>query len=345
MQTMDHKNIAPREVELSIATTAYNEAANLPNLLARLHECLEPLHLRYEIVVVNNGSFDNSAEVLQQLQQQYPRHLRVISLTRNFGHQGGIITGIRYSRGQAVVTMDADLQHPPEIIADMIAQWQAGYKIVNSVKNTQPRRGLRPYIDRAFYRTLDRLTGLQTGQGDFRLMDRCVVDALLALPEKEKYLRGLIAWLGFKSTSIPYTAEKRLHGRSKFSSKHLFAFAMQALTAFSTLPLRLLTRLGIILLIPSTLYILYAFGLVAYGMISHQHDFIPPGWATLVVTVIFFGAVQLLALGILGEYIGRIYLETKRRPDFVVDHIDELPGQVATHNAATSAKAGQVPHA
>lgn len=303
---------------ISIASPAYDEEQNLPVFCAAVSRVMSGLDYDYEIVIAENGSTDRSLQVLKDLRAG-DRRIRFVSLTRNFGHQGGILAALSHSRGDAVVTMDADLQHPPEVLPQLIGEWEKGFKIVNSEKEG-PRNGLvRRAIDRLFYYTMGRLSNLQLGQADFRLLDRQVVTQLLAFPEADKFLRGLISWMGFRQTTILYKVAERRYGRTKFQPRHLFDFALHGVVSFSSAPLRLLMKLGLFLFVPSALFLLYTIAAVAWNMARPGGRALPPGWATLSVTVTFFGAVQLLAISLVGEYIGRIYTEIKRRPSFLVE--------------------------
>lgn len=302
---------------ISIAAPAFNEKENLSPFCARIAEVMAHLAYDYEIVISDNGSTDGSLAVLKSLHAADKR-VRFVSLTRNFGHQGGILAALRYSRGQAVVTMDADLQHPPEFIPNLIAEWERGFKIVNSTRAGRQRGLARRFLDRAFYYGMDRLANFRLGQADFRLLDRLVVDGLLALPEADKFLRGLISWMGFPQTTIEYPLAGRLHGETKFRRGDLVDLALLGITSFSSAPLRMLMKLGLVLFVPSSLFLLYTIGAVVWNMVRPGGGVLPPGWATLSVTITFFGAVQLLAISILGEYVGRIYTEVKRRPSFIV---------------------------
>jgi polyisoprenyl-phosphate glycosyltransferase len=305
---------------LSIAAPAFNEAENLPAFCAAVSEVMKRLGdaYDYEIVIAENGSTDDSLAILRRLHAADKR-IRFVSLTRNFGHQGGILAAMSHSRGDAVITMDADLQHPPEFIPTLVAQWEKGFKIVNSSKEGGRRGPFRRALDRVFYYTMDRLSNLQLGQADFRLLDRQVVDQLLSFPETDKFLRGLISWTGFRQTTLTYQPAQRLHGVTKFRRAHLVDFALQGIVSFSSAPLRMLMKLGLFLFVPSALFLLYTIVAVFWDLLHPGGRVLPPGWATLSVTVTFFGAVQLLAISVVGEYVGRIYTEIKHRPNFLVE--------------------------
>jgi len=306
---------------VSIASPAYDEELNLPHFCSAVSRVMDRLDYDYEIVIAENGSTDRSLEVLKKLRAGDKR-IRFVSLTRNFGHQGGMLAALTHSRGDAVVTMDADLQHPPEVLPRLLAEWEKGFKIVNSEKEGARTGLLRRALDRLFYYTMGRVSNLQLGQADFRLLDRQVVTQLLAFPEADKFLRGLISWMGFRQTTVIYKVAERRYGRTKFSRRSLFDFALHGIVSFSSAPLRLLMKLGLFLFIPSALFLLYTIGAVAWNLARPGVRALPPGWATLSVTVTFFGAVQLLAISVVGEYIGRIYTEIKRRPSFLVEEDD-----------------------
>jgi len=306
---------------LSVAAPAFNEEENLPAFCAAVSEVMQRLDYDFEIVIAENGSTDRSLEILRRLHAEDKR-VRFVSLTRNFGHQGGILAAMSHSRGDAVITMDADLQHPPEFIPRLVAEWEKGFKIVNSSKEGGRRGPLRRLLDRVFYYTMDRLSNLQLGQADFRLLDRRVVDQLLSFPETDKFLRGLISWTGFRQTTLTYRPADRLHGETKFRRTHLVDFALQGIVSFSSAPLRMLMKLGLLLFVPSALFLLYTIVAVFWDLMHPGGRALPPGWATLSVTVTFFGAVQLLAISVVGEYVGRIYTEIKHRPHFLIAEAD-----------------------
>ena len=303
---------------ISIVAPAFNEELNLRRLYNEICKNIEGLPYQFEIVIAENGSSDSSLQILKEMNIEDSR-LRYVSLSRNFGSQGGLLAGLQACRGDAVITMDADLQHPPMYIPQMIAEWEKGFKVVNTHKASGREGVIRPFLDKLFYGMMDRFIGFPMGQADFRLLDRLVLKELLELPEAEKFVRGLIAWLGFKTATIPYKLNKRTHGVSKYRLSDLIKFAFNAITSFSTLPLTFLTRIGFILLLPSLAYLVFTFGIGLFTIAGVKTPFmLPPGWLTLTFSMVFFGSIQLLALGILGEYVGRIYIETKSRPSFVV---------------------------
>lgn len=308
------------KVLVSVVTTAYNEADNLRVLYDRVRKAMEREECPFELVIVDNGSSDNSLAILKELRSYDPR-VAYVSLSRNFGHQGGLIAALDFSRGDVVITMDADLQHPPEAMHDLLARWREGYEVVHAVERERPSgRSSRHWLGDRFYRLFDRLSGLElsTARADFRLLDRRVVDALCRLPERQKFIRGLVRWLGFRQTSVPYDLAARSRGESKFRYRHLFRLAADAILSFSVVPLRMLAVAGAVLAVPAFAYSLVAIGQGLYALVVGDHSAIPPGWATIVAAVMFFGGVQLVGLGLLGEYLGRVYDETKARPPYIV---------------------------
>jgi len=298
---------------LSCVMPAYNEAANLPVLLPQLTRQLEALTDRWEIVVVDDGSSDGTALAIAPFLAE--PGVRYVRLSRNFGKEQALTAGIDRARGEVVVLMDADLQHPVDLIARMVQAWVAGADMVCAARasradETWPKR-LGTW---AFYRLVNTKHSVQipVDAGDFRLMDRRVVDALKALPERNRFMKGLYAWVGFRTEIIDYIPGERHAGKSSFSMRSLVRLALTGVTAFSNVPLRLWSALGALI----------AFGGMGFGCYVIAQHFINghdvPGWATLVCSLMFFSGVQLLSIGILGEYVGRIFDEVKQRPIYLV---------------------------
>ncbi len=306
---------------VSVCAPAYNEELNLEDFCQEVANIIPAERYDFEIVICENGSRDRSLEILRRLHSE-DRRVRYVSLSRNFGAQGGLLAAISGARGDAVITMDADLQHPPAVIPQMLQAWENGFKIVMSNKETSQTGVLRHAMDRAFYYLMDRMANLKLGHADFRLLDRRVVDELLRMPESEKFLRGLISWMGFSQTSIKYKVMERKKGESKFRRSDLFDLAFQGITSFSIEPLRFLMKAGFILFVPSALFMLYNL-VVGISYLFGFDSSPPPGWATLSVTITLFGSIQLLGMSILGEYIGRIFIETKKRPSFIIQETSE----------------------
>ncbi|WP_448561341.1 glycosyltransferase family 2 protein [Trichothermofontia sp.] len=295
----------------SIVVPLYNEEAILPLLYQRLQGVLAQLAGASEVILVNDGSCDRTLDLLRQLHQQDPR-ICYLSLARNFGHQIAVTAGLQYARGQAVIVMDADLQDPPELIPAMVAQWQAGFQVVYARRTQRRQEGwFKRLMAYGFYRVLHRLADVEIppDTGDFCLMDRAVVTVLNAMPERGRYLRGLRAWVGFRQTSIPFQRDPRAAGTVKYTFRKSLALAIDGLVSFSRLPLRLATYLGLLSALMA---------LIMAILVFYWRWFVPnsplTGFAAIAIAIFFLGAVQLVSIGILGEYIGRIYDEVKGRP-------------------------------
>lgn len=299
---------------LSVVVPVYNEAENLAPLLARLRSTLENRWNDYEILLVDDGSTDLTASHIGHAQRDDPRIL-LVQLSRNFGHQAALVAGLTAARGQVVVTLDGDLQHPPELIATLIDRWREGYEIVQTVRREPADESrMKRAGSRGFYRLLSALTRLDLTPGatDFRLMARPAVDAFLACEERCRFNRGLVQWIGFRRCEIPYQAEPRYAGRSKYSVRTLVRLAGDALFSFSSWPLRLAGCLGALLSIPAGIYLIFVIWARLFT------DRAQPGWGSILATVLILGGVNLIVLWILGEYVGRMYDEVKRRPIFIV---------------------------
>jgi polyisoprenyl-phosphate glycosyltransferase len=299
---------------LSLVLPVFNEEEVIPALLGRLATLLDRLPLRTEVIFVDDGSVDASARLLREAVQRDPR-LRLLSLSRNFGHQPAITAGLDHASGDAVVVMDADLQDPPEVVAELVARWQQGFDVVHARRRRRAgETWMKLVTARAFYRLFAALSPVPTvpDSGDFRLMSRRVVLAMRSLEESHRFLRGLVAWVGFRQTVVEYDRPERPAGRTKFPFTRMTRFAMDGITSFSTAPLRLATYLGL-------LVGLVAVGVAAWAAWDHfvAHRTIQ-GWTSLIVVVSLIGAVQFVLIGIVGAYVGRIYEEVKRRPLYIV---------------------------
>lgn len=312
-----------QRLSLSIILPMYNEKANVQRLFDRLCCVLDELSfsasacgdiLSFEIICVDDGSTDDTVELLKALRANEPR-LKIIRLSRNFGKEIALAAGLRHAHGDAAVIMDADLQHPPEAIEDLYAQWRAGYEVVYGVReNGNNGSWLRSRTSRLFHRVFAVLaqTRLPQGACDFRLLDRRAVDALNALPETDRFTRGLFSWIGFRQVGVPFTVADRAGGRSGWSLVQLWRFGMDAITSFSMIPLRFSSVLGGLISLVAMAYAVF----VALKTILYGGDV--PGYPSLIVAIMFFSGVQLLSLGIIGEYLGRVFTEVKRRPLYIV---------------------------
>ena len=303
----------PLQPSVSCVVPAYNEAANLGPLLQALTSALDALSPHWEVIVVDDGSTDATPlALLPWLQQPGVRYLR---LSRNFGKEAALTAGIDHAAGQVVVLIDADLQHPPAMISAMLAAWRAGADMVCTARASRSDESWRKRLGTwMFYRLVNTgsSTPIPVDAGDFRLMDRRVVDALKMLPERNRFMKGLYAWVGFNTVVLPYTPAARHAGQSSFSMRRLSRLAFTGVTAFTNAPLRMWSALGGVLALLSLLFALY---IVGEYFLFHNNF---PGWATLATGLAFSIGVQLLSVGILGEYIGRIFDEVKQRPVYII---------------------------
>ena len=300
---------------VSIIIPIYNEEENIPELYHRLETVIEQLDGEAELIFVDDGSRDNSLNLMREI---YERDYRVkyISLARNFGHQIAVTAGLNNVRGKAVVVMDADLQDPPELVLPMIEKWRQGYQVVYAQRLSRKKENvLKRFTAYAFYRILRRLAdvNIPPDTGDFCLMDREIVDILNAMPERNRYIRGLRAWVGFRQTAIPFERDPRFAGKVKYSFAKSWALAINGIISFSRVPLKLATYLGMLSAAAALLMIL----LVLYWRLFDPASPLI-GYTLITIALFFLGSVQLFCIGILGEYIGRIYEEVKGRPIYTV---------------------------
>lgn len=298
-----------------------NEALNLPAFFARLVPVLESVSPVYEILCVNDGSDDDTLATLLRERAKYPR-IRIADLSRNFGKEAALTCGLELANSDVVVPMDADLQHPPETIVEMVQCWREGFDVVLAKrKNRESDIWLRRKTAGWFYSMQNRISEVEipADVGDFRLMDRKVVTALKQLPERRRFMKGLFAWVGFPHTTVTFTCEPRLAGNSKFSGWRLWNFALEGVTSFSTVPLRMWTYLGSCI---AVLAFVCAIFLIVKTLIFGRDV---PGYASLITSSLFLGGLQLVGLGVIGEYIGRIYGEVKQRPIYVIRDFYDFP--------------------
>ncbi len=300
--------------ELSVVVPVFNEQDNVPVLAARVAGVLDGLVESYELLFIDDGSSDGTLGAIRALAARDPR-VRAIAFSRNFGKEVAIAAGLDHALGRAVVLIDADLQHPPELIATFVARWREGFDMVYGQRTARDTDGrLRRAFSRRFYRIFETFgeTPLPAGAGDFRLMSRRVVDVLRRMGERARFSKGLYAWVGFPSIGVPFEVAERAHGRSKFDFFKLFRFAFDGLTSFSTLPLKIATLIGLAI---SGIAMLYALLIVGETIVYGRSV---PGFPSLMVSVMFFSGIQLIFLGVIGEYVGRIFAEVKGRPLYVV---------------------------
>jgi glycosyltransferase involved in cell wall biosynthesis len=306
----------PAQPLLSAVVPFLNEAENLPRLIEALERTLPPLGQAWELVLVDDGSRDDSLAVAKaELQRRPQLNATLISLSRNFGKEAALTAGLEAAQGDVVVPLDADLQDPPELIGPMLEQWRQGFDVVYAVRRRRAGDSRTKRLTAfGFYRLMGRLssTAIPADTGDFRLMDRCVVEALGQLPERSRFMKGLFAWVGFRQTAITYDRDARAKGQSGWSYWKLWNFALDGITSFSRVPLQVLSAGGLLI---ACLALLYGAWMVLRTLVFGIDL---PGYASLMTAMLFLGGVQLLGLGVLGEYLGRVFEEVKRRPLYLV---------------------------
>ena len=324
---------------VSVVVPAYNEQDTVAPLCTRVEAVLEGVGLRYELLFVNDGSTDATLNRLLDLVGANPRR-RLLNLSRNFGKEAAISAGIDHARGDVLVVIDADLQHPPEVIPEFLRRWRDGYDVVYGARTSRQAEPLARRLSAGwFYRVFNRFSRvhLPPDAGDFRLIDRRVADVLRRLPEKNRFMKGLFAWAGFPTVGVPYVQAERQALRSTFTFWKLWNFALDGLFAFSTVPLRVWSYVGGLLALFAMVYMTQ----IILQVLIFGKD--TPGYASLLTVVLFLGGIQLLTLGILGEYLGRLFIEVKNRPTYVVDA--EQPSASPAPPERDAAAGGATPHA
>ncbi len=312
-ESLDRRSLRPL---VSVVVPFLNEAKTLPGLVAAVAQLQEELQLPVELVLVDDGSTDGSGAIARRALQARPElQAVVLELSRNFGKEAALTAGLEASRGDVVVPLDADLQDPPELIGPMLEQWRQGFDVVYAVRRQRAGESRTKRLTAfGFYRLIGRMsaTAIPADTGDFRLMDRCVVQALGQLPERTRFMKGLFAWVGFRQTAITYNREARQEGRSNWNYWTLWNFALDGITSFSRVPLQLLSGGGVAIALASMVYGAWmVLRTLLFGI-----DL--PGYASLMTAVLFLGGIQLIGLGVLGEYLGRVFLEVKQRPLYLV---------------------------
>ncbi|BEV07195.1 glycosyltransferase family 2 protein [Methylophilus glucosoxydans] len=301
---------------MTVMVPAYNEEKNIAKTLQNIRQDLQQMSPNWDIVVVDDGSRDQTSLVVQSLVEEC--RVTLVKFSRNFGKENAISAGLTYAKGEIVICMDADGQHASDLMYTMLEKWREGYDMVYAVRQDREQESpFKLWGSRLFYRMMSSSTHVEIPRdaGDFRLMDRKVVDALCALPERNRFMKGIYAWVGYKSIGIPYTPLPRLHGESAYSKLKLIALAWTGITSFSVLPLRLASLTG------ATLAILaFAYGLLVVIDALFFHESVP-GWPTVVASMMFLSGVQLLFIGVLGEYLARVYDEVKGRPPYIVAEV------------------------
>ena len=309
----------PENPLISIVVPVLDEEGCVAELVRRIRTALSPENVRHEILFVDDGSTDGTSGRLKALRAE-DSAVKTIRFTRSFGHQAALLAGLRYARGDAVVTMDGDLQHPPELLPSLLAAWREGADVVNTVRKSPRGTGVKEAASRLFYRVMGALTSVEVtpSSADFRLMDRRVVDAFGALEERFVFMRGLVPWLGFSEAHFDYDVGTRFAGRSKYRLWAMFRLALDGIFSFSVVPLRVISLLGLATTLFGVCFGIFALVSFAMGRVGGA------GWTSVVVLILIFGGVQLLSLGIVSEYIGRIYEEVKGRPLYIVDSLDGI---------------------
>jgi dolichol-phosphate mannosyltransferase len=306
VKEMDKKRI-------SVIIPAYNEEDNVAVLAEKLVGILKDF-VQYEVIFIDDGSNDNTLQILKRLHEE-DGNVNFISFSRNFGHQNALKAGFDFANGDCVISMDADLQHPPELIPKMIESWLKGYDIIYTIR--EGNKSL-PFLKRKtasiFYKIINLISDIKISEGaaDFRLLDKAVVDVLKGINESSPFYRGLVSWSGFKQYGLKFTARRRYSGVSKYSLRKMIQFALRGITSFSVAPLRLATYIGFIMAVSG-----FVFGLKAILEYFFTNRTVP-GWTSTIVAVVFVGGVQLIMLGIIGEYLGKLFIESKKRPNYIV---------------------------
>jgi polyisoprenyl-phosphate glycosyltransferase len=307
-------------MRVSVVVPVYNEAEVLPVMHQRLGAVAASLPHEWEFIFVNDGSQDRSLAILKELRQRDPR-VAIISLSRNFGHQTALTAGLSHARGDAVILMDADLQDPPEVLPDLIAKLSEGFDVVYAVRRTRKESAPKQAAYLLFYRLLAAMTkpSLPVDAGDFSILSKRAAGLLNGMPERTRFLRGLRGWIGLRQAALPYDRDRRHDGRSKYTLSQLMLLAANGVVAFSHAPLRLASLLGFVSAI------LCLAGILVFLYFRLFTSIFIPGWTSLAIIILFLGSAQLITIGILGEYVARIYEEVKRRPLYVVEELVGVP--------------------
>lgn len=298
---------------ISIIVPAFNEEGNIEAVAEQIKQQAEQFR-KYEIIFINDGSTDATAEKLRMLHRSNP-NIQFISFSRNFGHQSALLAGIHHASGDCIISMDADLQHPPAMIPQLVSKWQEGFDIVTTIRDdSQNTSWFKRSTSSVFYKLMNRLSNitLEEGAADFRLIDRSVAQVISNSREYNLFLRGYIAWLGYKQCMVPYIPHQRQSGKTKYSFGKMMMLAINGITSFSVKPLRVAMILGTAISLLAFIYAIYAI------YVYLETNEAVPGWTSVLVSILFIGGLQLLILGIIGEYLGRTLMQTKQRPDYVI---------------------------
>jgi dolichol-phosphate mannosyltransferase len=298
---------------ISIVIPAYNESENIPKTVPAILNLIKSLPYRFEIIMVADGCTDNTLDKIQELILEH-KNIFYIEFSRNFGHQNALKAGLDHANGDCVISLDCDLQHPPELIPEMLSKWESGYEVVYTIRKEDKKLPIsKRFSSRLFYNTINRLSDveIESGSADFRLLDNKVVRIMKNFHENEPFLRGLIKWIGFKQFSIEYFPKQRTLGKSKYSLKRMISFALQGVTSFSVRPLYGAIYLGFTFTMLSILYL-------PYVLHAFHNGKEVSGWASIIMTIVFFGGLQLTILGIIGIYVGKMFIQVKERPNYII---------------------------
>jgi len=307
--------MADQSVTLSIVCPFFNEEAVVDAFMQKIHQILEQIDRPFEIICVNDGSDDKTLEKLIEAKKRYA-NLRILDFSRNFGKEAALTAGLDHALGELIIPIDADLQDPPELIPDFIAKWQEGYDVVVAKRVDRSTDGiLKRVTARLYYKFHNRIAQpkIPDNVGDYRLITRKVLQAIQKIPENQRFMKGIFAWVGFRTGVVEYSRQKRKAGKTSFHGWGLWNFALDGITGFSTVPLRVWLYIGFLISILSFLYGTY----IVLRTLVFGVDL--PGYASLLTSILFLGGIQLIGIGVLGEYLGRIYMETKRRPQYIID--------------------------
>ena len=305
----------PSNPLISLVAPCYNESESVELFLQEVLAILQNKNFRFEVIFVDDGSGDDTRARLMDLADQH-QEIAVVVLSRNFGKEAALTAGLDHARGDAVIVMDVDLQDPPELISDFIAKWREGYDVVYGKReDRQSDTFAKRFTADGFYRLFNKISAIEIPEntGDYRLMDRRVVETIKQLPERSRFMKGLFAWVGYSSIGVPYVRPVRAAGSTKFNFWRLWNFAIDGIASFSTVPLRIWSYIGTVI---AALSFIYALIIVTKTIISGNDV---PGYASLITFVLFFGSVQMISIGVLGEYISRLFVEVKRRPIYIVE--------------------------
>ena len=309
---------------ISFCLPILNEVDNIKILYEKIKEVCKKSNVNYEMLFIDDGSTDGSLDLIKVLRSD-DKEVKYISLSRNFGHQNAFFAGMSYATGDAVVTMDADLQHPPSLVPDMIDLWRNGAEVVYTTKKESRLPLAKSLIVKCSYWFISKISGLKLsfGQSDFRLLDRKVLKVILEMPEYHKFLRGQVSWIGFRQKGLSYNVNKRHSGSPKYSYKTLYELALNGIFSFGKYPLHLVMILSLLIFGTSLVYIFSILFLWLLKILNIAYVPMPPGWTTLTVSIFLLGSIQLITIGILSEYVGRIYDQTKGRPSFIIRETSE----------------------